>query len=84
MGWSKEGKVKLLVKAYLTLHRNRKCTSKEISEWITINNFGMNNTMVHPNMITRLVKSGIATGDKVFRDVHIDKGPRVNEIWMEN
>ena len=83
MGWSKEGKVKLLVKAYLTLNKKRKCTSKEISEWITVNNFGMSNTMVHPNMITRLVKSGIATGDKVFRDVSITKGPRVIEIWME-
>jgi len=83
VGWSKEGKVKLLIKAYLTLNRNRKCTSKEISNWITVNNFGMSNTNVHPNMVTKLVKTGIGQGDRIFRDVCISKGKRVNEIWME-
>ena len=83
MGWSKEGKVKLLIKAYLTLNRGRKVTSKEISYWITANNFGMSNTMVHPTMVTKLVKTGIGQGDKIFRDVCISKGKKVNEIWIQ-
>jgi ribosomal protein L20 len=82
MGWSKEGKVRLLIKAYLTLHK-RKCTSREISDWITVNNFGMNNTSVHPNMITKLVKIGINTNDRMFQDVNINKEGKVNEIWVE-
>ena len=83
MGWSKEGKVKLLVKAYLTLNRNRKVTAKEISEWITVNNFGLNNTMVHPTMITRLVKSSLHCGDRLFYGVKICKEDKPNTIVLE-
>ena len=83
MGWSKEGKVKLLVKAYLTLNRNRKVTAKEISRWIEGNNFGMSNTNVHPNMIVKLVKTGIRNGDQAFRDVNIERENHTTEIWIE-
>ena len=83
MGWSKEGKVKLLIKAYLTLNRNRKITAKEISSWIESNQFGMSNTDVHPNLIVKLVKIGIRNGEPSFRDVHMIKGPKVTEMWLE-
>ena len=81
-GWSKQGKVRILIKAYLTLNKNRRVTSKEISDWITVNDFGMNNTSVHPTMITKLVKEGIACGDRLFRDVNLYKDGRVNELFL--
>lgn len=82
MGWSKEGKVKLLIKAYLTLNKNRKITSKEIATWINSNNFGMNNTMTHPNMVTLLVKVAIRQGEQAFKDVHLEKD-KITQIWMD-
>ena len=80
-GWSKEGKVKLLIKAYLTLNP-KKCNSKEISTWINMNNFGMNNTFVHPNMITKLVKTAKTLNDTTLRDVNIEKEGNVYVMWV--
>ncbi|MBO7518569.1 MAG: hypothetical protein J6T31_05605 [Methanobrevibacter sp.] len=80
-GWSKEAKVKILIKAFLTLN-NRKCNSKEISQWINMNNFGMNNTFVHPNMITKLVKTAKTLNDTTLRDVNIEKEGNVYVMWV--
>lgn len=80
-GWSKESKVKILIKAFLTLNR-RKCNSKEIARWINMNNFGMNNTSVHPNLITQLVKHAKRLNDTTLRDVNITKEDGVYVMWV--
>ena len=79
----KEDKVKLLIKAYLSLNRNRKVRTKEIADWITNNNFGLNNTAVKAQLITLLVKECSNTKDNLLGDVHIEKMKGVNHIWLE-
>ena len=47
-----------------------------------MNNFGMNNTFVHPNMITKLVKTAKTLNDTTLRDVNIEKEGNVYVMWV--
>ncbi len=82
-GWSKEGKCRLLIKAYLSLNRNRKITSKEIATWINTNNFGMNMTNIHANLITMLVKEGQHSGSKMMKEIKFEKIDGRTRMWLE-
>ena len=82
MTMNKDYKVSLLIRAYLTLN-NHKCTSREISNWITRNYFGLNNTSVHPNMIVSLVKNSKYRNNKLLIDVQLEKENGVNMLWLK-
>lgn len=82
-GWSKEAKCRLLIKAYLSLNRNRKITSKEIATWINSTNFGMTKTNVHPNLITLLVKEGKYSGSKMMKEIKTEKIDGRTMMWLE-
>ena len=82
-GWSKEAKCRLLIKAYLSLNRNRKIASKEIAAWINTNDFGMNNTNVHANLITLLVKEGRYSGSKMMKEIMTEKVDGRTMMWLE-
>ena len=82
MGWSKEGKVKLLVKAYLTLNKNRKCTSKEIAHFVNSNPFGLGKYDVTSVAVTRWIKE---KKNGFFRHVKMERkdGRNVWHFWVE-
>ena len=83
MRMSKHTKVSLLIKAYLSLNKGKKVRAKDIAEWITANNFGLNNTSVKAQLITKLVKTANVTGDRMLGEVHIEKDKGVNRLWLE-
>ena len=82
-GVSKDYKVRLLTKAYLTLHKGKHIRANEIVEWITCNEFGLNNTSVTASAIVIMVKFAGARNDKLLRDVNLEKVNGVNEMWLD-
>ena len=80
----RDTKLRTLIKAYLVFHRGKRCTAKEISEWINGNSFCMNKTKVNPNVIARLIYAGrYAEGQKhIFGDVHCEKVYNLTYYWV--
>ena len=50
-----EYKIKLLTKAYLTLNKDRRVSSREVCNWLNGNNFGLNQKHITAKGLTMLM-----------------------------
>ena len=65
----RDTKIRTLIKAYLVFHRGKRCTAKEISEWINCNQFNLNHCLVNANIISRLIYAGKYVPSHILYDV---------------
>ena len=75
-------KARTLIKAYLIFHRGKKCTAKEISEWINGNPFALNRSGVEPRMVARYIYAGRYSNNHVLNDVQMEKEHNLTYYWV--
>ena len=77
-----KAKVRTLIKAYLVFHKGKKCSGKEIAEFINTNKFGLATHNVHPAEVSRMVAGGNSIGHMLY-DVQTEKIKGLNHFWVE-
>ena len=75
-------KVRTLIKAYLSFHKGKKCSSFEIADWINDNGFGLNNYTVNPKRISYYVNSGRHCKTNMLYGVNVEKVNGMNHFWI--
>ena len=75
-------KLMTLTKAYLVFNRGKKCTAKEISEWINGNGFCLNNAKVNANVIGRLLYVNRSNRHHILGDVEMEKVSNLYHYWV--
>lgn len=78
----RDTKVRTLIKAYLIFNRGKKCTAKQISEWINSERFSMNNVIVNPRLISYLISSGRYNPSHMLYDVECENRHNLNYYWV--
>ena len=78
----RDTKLRTLIKAYLVFHRGKRCTAKEISEWINSNNFCLNRNVVNPNIIARLIYAGKYSPSHILYDVKSETIYNLKYYWV--
>ena len=76
-------KLRTLIKAYLVFHKGKKCTAKEIAEWVNTNDFKLNQYNLHPTRVSSLVNSGKWNTSHILYGVNVEKVGGVNRFWVE-
>ena len=76
-------KIRTLIKAYLVFNKGKKCTAKEISEWINSHWFGLNRTLVNANKIGRLINSNRFTSSNMMSEIKSEKVGNYRYYWVE-
>lgn len=76
-------KVRTLIKAYLVFNKGKKCTAKEISEWINSHWFGLNRTLINPNKIGRLINANRFTSSNMLSEIKSEKSGNLRYYWVE-
>ena len=76
-------KVRTLIKAYLVFNKGKKCTAKEISEWINSHWFGLNRTLINPNKIGRLINANRFTSSIMLSEIKSEKSGNLRYYWVE-
>ena len=76
-------KIRTLIKAYLVFNKGKKCTAKEISEWINSGWFGLNRTLVNANKISRLINSNRFTSSNMMSEINYEKSGNLGYYWVE-
>jgi len=78
----RDTKIRTLIKAYLVFNRGKRCTAKEISEWINGNKFNLNQSLVNPNLIGRLLYMGKYSKGHILNEVNVEKKYNLNYYWV--
>ena len=76
-------KIRVLIKAYLVFNKGKKCTSKEISEWINSGWFGLNRSLVNANVIGRLINANRFTSSNMMSEIKTEKVGNHRYYWVE-
>ena len=66
-------KIRTLIKAYLVFNKGKRCTAKEISEWINSGRFGLNRSLVNANVIGRLINANRFTSSNMMSEIKTEK-----------
>ena len=77
-------KIRVLIKAYLVFNKGKKCTSKEISEWINSGWFGLNRSLVNANVIGRLINANRFTSSNITGREHVYHTCRHSQKTVKN
>ena len=77
-----KAKVRTLIKAYLIFNKGKKCSGKEIANFINTNKFGLAKHNVHPAEVSRMVAGGNSMGHMLY-DVKCEKINGRNHFWVE-
>lgn len=75
-------KIRTLIKAYLVFNKGKKCSGKEIADFINTNKFGLAKHNVHPAEVYRMIVGGNQIGHILY-DVKIEKIKNLNHYWVE-
>ena len=78
----RDTKLYTLIKAYLVFHKGKKCTAKEISEWINGNNFCLNRTLVNGSLIGRLLYKGMHNRNHILSEVECETVHNLKYYWV--
>jgi hypothetical protein len=76
-------KIRVLIKAYLVFNKGKRCTAKEISEWINSGWFGLNRSLVNPNVIGKLISSGRYVSTNMLSELQTEKVGNLRYYWVE-
>ena len=76
-------KIRVLIKAYLVFNKCKKCTSKEISEWINSGWFGLNRSLVNANVIGRLINANRFSSSNMLSEIKSEKVGNYRYYWVE-
>ena len=77
-------KIRVLIKAYLVMNKGKKCTAKQISEWINANWFGMNRSLVNPNVIGRMINTERYQRSNILSELETEKVNGLSYYWVGN
>ena len=66
-------KIRTLIKAYLVFHKGKKCTAKQISEWINSEWFGMNRSLVNARVVGHMINRERCQRSNVLSEVQTEK-----------
>ena len=78
----RDTKLRTLIKAYLVFNRGKKITAKEISEWISSNNFRLNRSIVNPRIISRLIYAGKHNPNHILYDIECETVNNLKYYWV--
>lgn len=76
-------KLRTLIKAYLVLHKGKKCDAKEIAEFINSNDFKMNQYALHPTRVSHMINAGRYSQTNMLYGVNVEKVNGINHYWVE-
>ena len=76
-------KVRTLIKAYLVFNKGKKCTAKEIAEWINTGGFALNQYSCHPKTIAYHVNRAKYNVKSQLYGVRVEKVRNLNHYWVE-
>ena len=76
-------KVRTLIKAYLVFHKGKKCTAKQISEWINSEWFGMNRSLVNARVIGRMINAERYQKSNILSELKVEKINGLSHYWVE-
>ena len=75
-------KIRTLIKAYLVLHKGKKCNAKEIAEFINSNDFKMNQYALHPTRVSHMINAGRHCQTNMLYGVQREKIDGLNYYWV--
>jgi hypothetical protein len=76
-------KIRTLIKAYLVMNKGKKCTAKQISEWINSEWFGMNRSLVNPRVIAKMIKTERWQKANILSEFKLEKVDGLSYYWVE-
>ena len=76
-------RIRVLIKAYLVFNKGKRCTAKMISEWINSEWFGMNRSLVNPNIVARMINSERQQRGNILSEVQCEKVYNLSYYWVE-
>ena len=76
-------KIRTLIKAYLVFNKGKKCTAKEIAEWINNGGFALNQYSCHPKVIGYHVNAAKYNVNSQLYGVKVEKVRNLNHYWVE-
>ena len=76
-------KIRTLIKAYLVMNKGKKCTAKQISEWINSEWFGMNRSLVNSRVIGNMIKTERWQKANILSELKLEKVDGLSYYWVE-
>ena len=76
-------KIRTLIKAYLIFHKGKRCTAKQISEWINSEWFGLNQSLVNPRVIGNIIRKERYQKANILSEIQVEKQYNLNYYWVE-
>ena len=76
-------KIRTLIKAYLVMNKGKKCTAKQISEWINSEWFGMNRSLVNSRVIANMIKTERWQKANILSELKLEKVDGLSYYWVE-
>ena len=76
-------KVRTLIKAYLIFNKGKKCTAKEISEWINGHWFGLNRSLVNPRVVGHMINREKYQSANILSEVQSESVNNLSYYWVE-
>lgn len=75
-------KLRALIKAYLVFNRGRKVSSKDISDWINGEYFGLNRSLVNARVVGHLLSKGVYNRNHIFYEVECETVNGRKQYWV--
>ena len=75
-------RVRTLIKAYLIFHKGKRCTAKEISEFINGHWFGLNRSLVNPRTVSNLIMSERVQKGNILSEVQVETVNNLKHYWV--
>ena len=75
-------KIRTLIKAYLVLNNGKRCTAKEIAEFVNSNSFGLNQYVLHPTRVSHMINSARSRRSNMLHDINVEKKGGVNHFYL--
>ena len=76
-------KIRTLIKAYLTFNKGKKCTAKEIAEFVNNGDFGLNQYSLHPTRVSNMINSAKYYKSHILSEINIEKINGRNHFWVD-
>ena len=76
-------KLRTLIKAYLVMNKGKKCTAKQISEWINSEWFGMNKALVNPRIVANMIHTERWQKANILSELKLEKVDGLSHYWIE-
>ena len=79
----RDTKIRTLIKAYLVFNRKKKCTAKEISDFITSNDFGLNRSLCNARVIGHMLRKGMVNRNHILSEVECETVNNLKYYWVD-